>query len=241
MTEQSVRNTGRVPQAERRRAMTAHIMECAEAEFAQKGYDATTFAGVAARAGIDTSLIRYYFDDKATLFSAVFKRRVPAANALHIERLEKYRSQAGDAMTVEGIVDAFTRPSFEAADLDAGWRNYCMIVSFVNSSGGALNDLMSECFDVVAREVIADLRKVLPQAREADLYWAYHFLTGAYTFSLGQTDRIDKLSGEVVASKDFAAIARRLPLVIGAGIRAMCAAGAAIDERPFDPLPPGTV
>ncbi len=228
-------------QAERRRESMALILDHAEAEFARNGYTGTTLARVAELAGIDAALMRYYFGDKERLFTAVFKRRGPASNRLNLASMAAYRAAAGDAMTLEGIIDAFTRPSFQLGVNNPGWRNYAVIVAFVNSSGGWLHKLMSETFDEVSQTLIADLRTVLPDAREQDLYWAYHFLTGAYTFSLGQTERIDTISDGRVASSDFAAIARRLPIVLGAGIRAMCAQGAELDARPFVPMPPGAL
>ena len=87
---------------------------------------------------------------------------------------------------------------------------------------GVLHSLMSETFDHVSHELIADLRRLFPRAPETEIYWAYHFLTGTFTFSLGQTGRIDALSGGLVSSKDALAIADRLPVTIAAGIRALC-------------------
>ncbi len=228
-------------QVDRRRDSMALILDRAEAEFARNGYNGTTLARVAELAGIDTALMRYYFGDKERLFVAVFKRRGPASNRLRLQAMAAYRAEAGDNMTVEGIVDAFTRPAFELGANDEGWRNYGAIVAYVNSSRGWLHRLMSETFDEVSRELVADFRKVMPQAREQDLYWAYHFLTGAYTFSLGQTERIDWISGGAVSSSDFPAIGRRLPVILGAGIRAMCDQGAELDDRPFISMPPNAL
>lgn len=219
----------------------ALILDCAEAEFARMGYNGTTLAAVADLAGVDTALMRYYFGDKEKLFVAVFRRRGPASNALRQRAMAEYRATAGDNMTVEGIVDAFTRPAFELLCNDEKYRNYAAIVAYVNTSQGFLHDLMAETFDAVSRELVADLRTVLPHAREEDLYWAYHFLTGAYTFSLGQTERIDRISNGAVSSRDAAAIARRLPVLLGAGVRAMCDMGAALDQRPFEGMPPNSL
>lgn len=219
----------------------ALILDCAEAEFARLGYNGATLAGVATVAGVDTALMRYYFGDKERLFAAVFKRRAPASNALRNQAVAEYRRTAGDAMTVEGLVEAYTRPAFELMCNDEGWRNYAAIVAYVNSSRGVLHELMSESFDVDARGLIADLRRVLPDAREEDLYWAYHFMSGAYTFSLGQTGRIDRISEGLVSSHDVAAVARRLPVVVAAGIRAMCEAGRLLDSRPFEGQPAGSL
>src|SRR5580692_2779459 len=114
----------RRPQAESRHASMTLILDCAEAEFAEKGYNGATLASVAELAAVDTSLMRYYFGDKEQLFEAVFMRRAPASNKLRQKAMAEYRASAGDAMTLEGIVDAFTRPVFELGAQDEGWRNY---------------------------------------------------------------------------------------------------------------------
>ncbi len=208
-------------QAERRRASMTLILDKAESLFAEKGYG-VTLNEVAENAGVDTALMRYYFGDKEQLFRAVFLRRGVVINELRLKAMADYRSTAGADFSLEGIVSAFVRPAFEKMHEDEGWRNYVAIVSYVNSSRGVLHSLMSETFDHVSHELIADLRRLFPEAPETEIYWAYHFLTGTFTFSLGQTGRIDTLSGGLVSSKDALAIAERLPVTIAAGIRALC-------------------
>ncbi len=200
------------------------IIDHAEALFAEKGYGVPLYE-VAEKAGFDTALLRYYFGDKENLFRTVFKRRAPIINDLRLKAMSEYRKAAGSDMTLEGIIDAFVRPSLEKAAEDEGWRHYMAIVAYVNSSGGEFDQLMSDTFDHVSRELIADMRKILPDAEEDELYWGYHFLTGAFTFSLGQTGRIDQVSGGRVASSDMMAIADRLPTLFAAGIRAVCNRG----------------
>jgi AcrR family transcriptional regulator len=198
------------------------ILDHAEAEFAAKGYNGTTLASVAAIAGIDTSLMRYYFGDKEHLFAAVFRRRGPLINAARYKALEAYRQKFGERGTLEGLIDAFVRPGFEFAQLDEGHRNYAAIVAYVNSSRGAMHSLMSEVFDEVSKVLIDEMQRLMPDAPREALYWGYHFLTGAFTFSLGQTGRIDRISDGVVSSSDFPGIADRLPAFVAAGIRALC-------------------
>lgn len=228
-------------QAERRRESMALILDCAEAEFAMRGYDGTTLAAVARNAGVDTALMRYYFVNKQQLFIAVVKRRSQPSNEHRQRIMAAYREQAGDEMTLEGIIDAFTRPAFELGANDRGWRNYAAIITFVAGSRGWLRDLMTSMFDHVSRELIADMHRIMPHARQADLYWAYHFMTAAYTFSIGETERIDVLSGGVVSSGDFAALGRRLPIFVAAGIRAMVDQGERLEDRPFNPMPAGAL
>lgn len=214
------RTSGKV-QAARRAATTSSILDHAEAVFAEKGYG-VSLNEVADRAGVDTALLRYYFADKEGLFRAVFKRRGPVINDLRLKAMAEYRKACGGEMSLEGIINAFVRPSLEMSAQDDGWRNYMAIVAYVNSSRGTLDQLMSETFDQVSRELIADMRKILVDASEDEIYWGYHFLTGAFTFSLGQTGRIDHLSEGRISSKDMIAIADRLPTLIAAGIRAIC-------------------
>lgn len=210
-------------QTERRQESMTLILDSAEAEFALKGYDGASLKSVAAVAGVDTALMRYYFGDKEALFEAVFRRRGPIVNQLRREAFARYEAEAGDAMTLEGIIDAFIRPGMLLSVDDEGWRNYNALVSFVNSSGGDLRRLMSEVFDETSQMLLSYMRRVLPHASEDEIYWGYHFLSGSLTFSLGQTGRIDVISGGKISSRNFEAIMQRLPIVFGAGIRALAA------------------
>jgi len=49
----------------------AEILTAAGAEFAERGFDATSMRAVARRAGVDPALVRHYFGGKADLFSVV--------------------------------------------------------------------------------------------------------------------------------------------------------------------------
>jgi AcrR family transcriptional regulator len=211
----------RKAQADRRRASMTLILDRAEAVFAEKGYN-VPLVEVGEYAGVDTALMRYYFGDKHELFRAVFTRRATEINELRLNALRDYRQAAGDEMTLEGVIDAFVRPAFEKMAEDDGWRNYMGIVAYVNSSRGFLHELMSETFDHVSHELLQDMRRLLPDVAEEEFFWAYQFLTGAFTFSLGDTGRIDTLSKGLVSSRDALAIADRLPTVLAAGIREMC-------------------
>ncbi len=210
-------------QADRRQESETKILDTAEAIFAANGFNGTTMHEVAKAAGADTALLRYYFTDKDGLFDAVLQRRSHEVNAVRLDALDAYEAAMGDAMTLEGIIEAFTRPAFQFIAADEGWRNYAAIVAYINSSRGGLREVMSANFDVASRRVIALMRRALPHADELEIYWGYHFFTGAFTFSIGQTGRIDVLSDGKVSSLDFEAICDRLIITLAAGIRDLCA------------------
>jgi AcrR family transcriptional regulator len=64
------RRRGRRPAGEDRRG---DILAAARAEFASRGYDATTLRGVARVAAVDARLVHHYFEGKDALFTAAFE------------------------------------------------------------------------------------------------------------------------------------------------------------------------
>jgi AcrR family transcriptional regulator len=209
-------------QTERRQESIQKILDAAEALFAASGFNGTTLNDVAKAIDGDTSLLRYYFTDKDGLFDAILKRRSGYVNAIRLDALNEYERVMGDDLTIEGIIDAFVRPAFELVASDEGWKNYAAIIAYLNSSRGARRQEMSVNFDESALRVIELMQRALPDADSREVFWGYHFLTGSFTFSLGQTGRIDTLSKGKVSSLDFVAITDRLVLTLAAGIRALC-------------------
>ena len=84
---------------------------------------------------------------------------------------------------------------------------------------------MSELFDALVLEYIEALRKALPGARDEDLFWCYHNLSGALTLTLAQTGRIDRLSGGLCHSSDFRAAYDHMIPFTAAGFRQVCGRG----------------
>jgi len=58
-----------------------------------------------------------------------------------------------------------------------------------------------------------------PDYSEEDLYWGYHFVTGALMLTLARTGRIDKLSGGLCKSDDFEAVKARMAKFMAMGFR----------------------
>jgi len=85
---------------------------------------------------------------------------------------------------------------------------------------------MTRHFDPVVQRFIEAIRRALPDCDAQDLYWAYHFLSGALTLTFAETGRIDKLSGGVCRASDLDSVHQRLVPFCAAGFRALCAGGA---------------
>jgi hypothetical protein len=83
-------------------------------------------------------------------------------------------------------------------------------------------ELMDMHFDDVVLRLIGLLRQALPDCPDEDLFWGYHFVTGALMLTLARTGRIDKLSDGQCRSDDFAAVKQRMASFMAAGFVALC-------------------
>ena len=82
--------------------------------------------------------------------------------------------------------------------------------------------MMDQHFDPVVLRLIGLLKKALPDCAEEDIFWGYHFVTGALMLTLARTGRIDKLSDGLCRSEDYAAVKERMATFMAAGFQAVC-------------------
>jgi AcrR family transcriptional regulator len=203
--------------------MREHILDHAEALFARHGHHGVTVREVARTARVDPALVHYYFETKQGLFDAVFARRAEVINTERMRSMETYERVAGDAITPEGCIEAFLEPILRRSLRDdSGWKNYFRLVALVNNTPDWGGEMMARSFDPVIRRLVDLLRKCMPEARDEDLFWCYHFLSGALTLSFSETGRIDRLSAGRCASTDVEALYRRMVPFIAAGFRRVC-------------------
>jgi AcrR family transcriptional regulator len=209
--------------AERRAETTEQILDTAEYLFSRHGLYGVTLKDVAKRVGVHHTLINYYFEDKQKLFDAVFARRAVVTSERRMNRLDDYDKANGGKPTVEGALHAFLD-----TDLDLyiqggeGWRNYGALSAQVANTPEWGAEMMDQHFDPVVLRLVELLKKALPDCAEQDIFWGYHFVSGALMLTLARTGRIDKLSGGLCKSDDYAAVKERMAIFMAAGFRAVC-------------------
>ena len=217
-----VRRKGSV-KAERRADMIEQILDAAEFLFSRHGLYGVALKDVASRIGVHHTLINYYFDDKRKLFDAVFARRAVITSERRMRLLDEYDAATKGKPSVEGALRVFLD-----SDLDLyieggeGWRNYGALGAQVANTPEWGADMMDQHFDPVVLRLIGLLKKALPDCAEEDIFWGYHFVTGALMLTLAQTGRIDKLSGGLCKSNDYVAVKERMATFMAAGFRAVC-------------------
>jgi AcrR family transcriptional regulator len=209
--------------AEQRAETIEQILDAAEDLFSKHGLYGVTLKEVASRVGVHHTLLNYYFSDKKALFDAVFARRAVVTSQRRMKALDDYDKLTGGKPTVEGALRTYLD-----TDLDLyiqggeGWRNYGQLSAQVSNTPKWGAKLMDENFDPVVLKLISLLRKALPNCAEEDVFWGYHFVSGALMLTLARTGRIDKLSKGLCKSDDYAAVKERMASFMAAGFRHIC-------------------
>jgi len=202
------------------------ILDAAEDLFSKRGFDGVTMREVAALANVDAALAHYYFATKQGLFDAVLERRAELVFTERMEAFDVYEATQGDNVTVEGAVATFVLPLLERArNGDVGWKNYFRLIALVNNDASHVALSIMSYFDPLVHRMIAVVKRALPNAREEELFWCFHFLTGSLTLALSRTGRLDRVSGGLCRSDDLASIEPRMVAYCAAGFRSLCADG----------------
>lgn len=207
--------------AQQRADRLEQILDAAEYLFSRNGFHGVALRDIAKQVGIHTTLMHYYFEDKRALFEAVFSRRSPETIGRRMAALEQYEKDAGSNPTVEGALHAFLD-----TDLDLyrqggeAWMNSATFSARIsNTPEGA--ELMDQYYDPVVLRLVGILRRALPDFSDEDIFWGYHFVTGALMNTLARTGRIDRLSGGLCQSDDFLAVKARMAKFMAAGFHAL--------------------
>jgi AcrR family transcriptional regulator len=213
----------RTTKAEQRAEKMEQILDAAEELFSKHGLHGVTLKDVAKQVGVHHTLMNYYFDDKKALFDAVFARRAVVTSERRMRALDEYEAASAGRPTVEGALRAFLDTDLDLyIEGGEGWKNYAALGAQVANTPEWGASLMDEHFDPVVLRLIDLLKKALPGCPEADIFWGYHFVTGALMLTLARTGRIDKLSGGVCKSDDFHAVKERMAAFMAAGFIAAC-------------------
>ncbi len=215
---------GRPRNLDRKLDTSETILDVAEDLFSKHGFHGVTVREAAKEAGVDTALLHYYFGTKKGLFDAVFVRRAEVVNRDRLDALNRYEREHRGAMTPEGAIAAFLEPVFIwQAKGGPGWKHYFALVAQANANPVWGGETMTRYFDPVIQRLVELLRAALPGATDGQLYWAYHNLSGALTLTLGETGRLDRLSGGMCRSGDLEAAYGHMVAFAAAGFRAVCA------------------
>lgn len=170
------------------------ILDKAEIAFADAGFMGVRLRDVAAEAGVNQALIRYYFGSKEDLFDEVFRRRGSAISGARHVLLDKLLADK-PAPSVAEIIRAYLQPQWDMKHGGAGGAAFVRLQARLHSEPEehALR-LRREVYDASVKRYIQALNAALPEVPREVLSMRMAFLVGAYLFMLNDLGRLNDLT-----------------------------------------------
>ena len=200
------------------------ILDAAEAQFMEHGFEATSLRGLTSAAGVNLAAVNYHFGSKEELFQAVLTRRLDPMNQERIELLDRMEKEApGRALSVERILFAMLIPALRLArDERRGGKNFLRLLgrAYADPAPFIRHFLSAQYAGMIARYKAA-FHLALPQLPRQELTWRLHFVMGALSYTLAGTDAL-KLFAQVAAfgKYDDELLLQRLAPFLVAGLKA---------------------
>ena len=168
------------------------LIAAAERLFAEHGYTAVSVRAIAAAAGVNWSLVGYYFRGKEGLLSEVYRRHCSSLNA---ERLKLLGQARDEGLELERVIEAFVRPALAEIQTGGGHSGFSRLRAILAAEDSALlNQLVAANFDMSSRTFVAALRECLPRVPPDEILWRFHFMLGTIYYSAASPQRIKTFS-----------------------------------------------
>ena len=168
------------------------LIAAAERLFADHGYTNVSVRAIAAAAGVNWSLVGYYFRGKDGLLSEVYRRHCSSLNAERLKLLGRARSEG---LELERIIEAFVRPALAEIQTEDGETSFSRLRAILAAEDSTLlNQLVADNFDLSSRTFVAALRQCLPHVPPDEILWRFHFMLGTIYYSVASPQRIKAFS-----------------------------------------------
>jgi AcrR family transcriptional regulator len=196
------------------------LIIAAERLFAEHGYNGVSVRMIAAEAGVNWSLLGYYFRGKEGLLSEVYRRHCGELNSARMRLLKEIRAN-GRKATLEEILNAFIRPALAVARSDDGQTAFIRLRAILAAENSALLDkLVAENFDVSSTTFINALRECLPHLARDEILWRFHFMLGTIYYTASGPHRVREFSNGRCDPADIEENLRNLIPFLAAAFRA---------------------
>lgn len=120
-------------------------MAAAERLFAARGFAGVSVRMIAAEAGVNWSLVGYYFRSKDGLLAEVYRRHCTTLNA---ERLRLLTEARASGLQIESVIEAFVRPALAEIQGGDGRNQYSRLRAMLAAEDAPLfTQLVADNFD----------------------------------------------------------------------------------------------
>lgn len=192
VTTASRRELTWMPLDQRTSEAREQLLAAAERLFAARGFAGVSVRTIAADAGVNWSLVGYYFRGKDGLLAEVYRRH---CTTLNTERLRLLRDARRQCLTLESVIDAFVRPALAEIQDRHGETTFSRLRAILAAEDAPLlAQLVADNFDQSSQIFVAALRECLPKLPADDVLWRFHFMLGTIYYSASSPQRIKAFS-----------------------------------------------
>ena len=192
------------------------ILNAAEFEFAEKGFDGASMKALAARADVSQSLLHYHFASKGKLYEAVIRKRSKLINDERILRLETIDLTQEQALYQ--VIEALFLPALGPL---GGGRAYARIFAGLIAGHERDQALVHECYDPTAQKFVDAIAKALGGINRTIAAQIYQFSLGVLASAISRDGRAERLGGEHAVPMEDGTLMKRLASFVVGGAQAM--------------------
>jgi AcrR family transcriptional regulator len=194
------------------------ILQAAETEFADHGFDGASVRQIAMRAEVPVALINYHFGNKEGLYRSIFEMRAPMIVDQRIAGLRLADMEPERERKVEMIVKAVLVPNLHMRSTEKNSSYSRILAREVADPKSHNRKVIAEFFDPIAYRVIEALHKAMPDRTIEEINWGYQAMLGVMVYTMADTGRISRLSGGRCDPEDELATATHLVALMKAAL-----------------------
>lgn len=185
------------------------LLDAAESLFGQHGFGSASVRAITDAAGANVAAVNYHFGSKLELIKAVLERRLGPLNAERLRRLEVCEAEADS--TLEDVIAAFVEPALEMVRNDEDRASMARLLGNVFSQANAeLRPVLLDLFGPVIERFVPAIEHFVPELTPRQIYWRFHFMVGATSFSVGLGHVARAVSGGACDPADADHLAQEL-------------------------------
>jgi AcrR family transcriptional regulator len=195
------------------------LVAAAERLFALHGYQGVSVRAIAAAAGVNWSLLGYYFRGKEGLLFEVYRRHCDAIKAERSQLLKAARAESQPPQ-LEKVIEAFVLPALSVVQPQAGGASFSRLCVVLAAENSKLLDRLATNFNASDAALIDALCECLPALSRDEAFWCFHYMLGTIYYTASGPDRIKTLSKGRCVPANVSENAKRLIPFLAAGFRA---------------------
>lgn len=196
------------------------ILDGAELAFAEGGFAGTSTRDIAARAGVNQGLIRYYFDTKQLLFEEVFRRRGGVLSGRRHVLLDRLLANNPN-YEIEDVIRAYLQPQWDLKHGGADGAAFVRLQARIHAESEELSlRLRREVYDAAVKRYIDVIEPLLPHLPRSLISLRWSFLVGTYMFMLNDLGRIEDITEGSITKLSKSQMLDNLVMFLAAGLRA---------------------